>query len=194
MNTGICYVIVSIVHVTRPSRKFEILQSDWTAIFFAAEQIRVYGWHPTFHFFAKVADYTPDYSQCGVWVRYVICMSMCRSTTYNNSKCCVYQYQYSVMLLFSTRSRAHVLIQSWNIFRALNTAGSTACDPLRVSSTATFATHLHSHERLTRAFDLLLLAPASASWLQNHVPSPAHKNNFHSTPGELHCPVCRPAQ
>jgi len=33
MNTGICYVIVSIVHVTRPSRKFEILQSDWTAIF-----------------------------------------------------------------------------------------------------------------------------------------------------------------
>ena len=41
------------MYVTRPSRKFEILQSDWTAIFFAAEQIGI-GLTPDLLFFVKV--------------------------------------------------------------------------------------------------------------------------------------------
>ena len=52
MNTD---VIVSTVHViTRPSRTFEVLQSDWTAIFSLQQNI---GWHLTFHF-SRRSGYT----------------------------------------------------------------------------------------------------------------------------------------
>ena len=105
-------------------------------------------------------------------------------------ECIATAYRYTV-LHEVTCTRAVDPIQSIN----LGCSGPTACDPLRLSSTATFATHLHSHERfyplLSRAFDLLFLAPASESWLQpaksRAQPCPQEHLPFHAySTGELH--------
>ena len=151
------------MHVTWPSWKFEILQSDWTAIFL--QQNKSGSMAGTRPFVFCEGQVTPNYSQCSVWVRYVICMSMCRSTTYNKlfkMLCIPVQCHECIATVLHevTCTRAVDPIN-------LGYSGPTPCDPLRLSSTATFATHLHFHERFTRFFPALLIccswpAPVSA--------------------------------
>ena len=141
-------------------------------------------------------------SKCGVWVRYVICMSMCRSTTYNNSKCCVYQYQYSVMLLHcSPRGHVHTCCRPYSILEHLPCSQYSWLDCMW-STTCIFNSNICYTSSLSRAIDprfwsVALGSCKCASWPQpaksRAQPCPQEQLPFHAySTGELHCPVCRP--